>query len=490
MSFVLEMNSCFSSLDVVATAFWLGCVAAAPVLGMVLAGTKEGEEEEKRSEANHPEAAMDAEEMRTLVKTLEGKNTRTLEENEELANLYASLAMVAFEEDEDLTDIVCLFGQAEEVLKNILKYGEDLEIRRHLGKVYQFLAEVYSDYEEFDAAIESYLKVIGILQPLEDDKDGEAMYDIAGIKQKRGEIYHEIGDFDKATTDLNEAFTAFRAVEKISDLDTRKNMGRVSILQGNLLRDMDEPLDKIVDAYNRAMRLFIELIEAGQMQYERDLAEALMERCVTTFEEYTGIESEEERTSKCGAVLVDVGHAIGILEKITWSEGMQHQIDLFDALSAKVSMLMELEEFSEAMAICDRILADFSDLVEDTDPVLLNQFAVVYESRGFCRMNIDETEAAIADFDESIRLSELLQSDDFDLDEQDRLMFQMPLATYYADRASAYADLGDKEKAKEDCQHGLDLIQSIKEKIGDTPEDQEEFQEIEQMFKTLMDQWT
>lgn len=482
MSFNFEMISYLSSLDATSIFLALGSAAVAPVLGMAVAGGgNQGE--------YYDETPPDIDALKARAAELEGNAARSLEENEELADLYVDLAVLAFGDGEELAVIVDYFNRSEAVLKETLKHGEDTEIRRRLGNVYLHRAVAYNDYDELDKAIESYQTAIDALRPLEDQGDGEAKYDIAGIKLNRGTIYHELGDFDKAMTDFDESFTAFRAVEKISDLDTRFYMAKVSVAQGSLFRDMGEPLEKVVDAYNRAMRLFVELIDIGQMVHERDLATTLLERCTATYEEYkeTEFESEAEKVNKFSDVLVDVGRSVNILEKLAGEDCcLECRIDLFNGLTTQGAMLLDLEKYGDAKAIFKRVVQEFADFADDSDPVLLNQFAAAYENLGFCCMNLDELEEALADFNESIRLCEKIQGEDFDLDEEDRTLFLPTLATYYANRANAHAGLGNNDQAKEDCQYGLDLIRSLKEKFD---EDQEELHEIEELFSGLLEQW-
>lgn len=482
-----DLISILSSLDLASPMFWMTIFAALPFLGMSMSSNNDKESCDCGDEDCQCEAyEIDEEALKNHVAELENISPRTLEQNEELADLYVDLAAVAFEAGDDLEDIIDNFNKAEIVLKETLAQGEDGEIRRRLGNVYLHRAVAYNDYDELDAAIDSYNSALEALQPLDDNGDGEAKYDIAGIKLNRGTIYHEIGELEKAKTDFDDSFMAFRAVEKISDLDTRYYMAKVSVAQGSLLRDLGEPLDKIIDAYNRAMRLFVELIDIGQMEHEHDLANTLMDRCTATYEEYKDMEFESEtgRLNKIGDVLVDVGRGIEILERLAADGNQSSRADLFNALTTEGAMLLDLEKYPESKSVFDRAVSEFGDFAEEVDPVLLNQYAAAYENRGFCSMNLGNYEDALADFNESIKLCETIQSPDFDLDDSERTVFLPTLATYYANRANVKASMGDAEGAKADCQHGLDMIRSLKNQFGP-----EEIDEIEGLFESLLDQW-
>ncbi|MDR0336165.1 MAG: tetratricopeptide repeat protein [Planctomycetaceae bacterium] len=440
---------------------------------------------ENQCEAGCDHQHVDWEALKNRVTELEKTVARTIEQNEELAELYVVWATELFENGNPLNEILDLFAKSETVLQSVLAQGEEDEIRRRLGNVYLHRAVTYNDYEEFESAIESYGLAIATLKPLEDKGDGEAKYDIAGIRLNRGMIYQELGEFEKAKTDFDDSFTAFRAVEKISDLDTRFYMAKVSVAQGNLFQDMDEPLDKIVDAYNRAMRLFVELIDIGQMEHERELANTLMLRCAVTYENYMKreFESETERLNKVGDVLIDVGRGIEILEKLAQNGNFENRFDLFQALTTEGTMFLDIDKKQEAYQIFDRAINDFTDFINEEDPVILNSYATAFDNRGVTAMNIGNVKESLTDFDKAIEIREKFLSKEFGLDEEARSIFLPVLATSYANRANAFASLNNLEQAQKDGQHGLDIIRSLKAELGD------ELEECEQIFENLLEQW-
>lgn len=440
---------------------------------------------ENNYDAGCNQQGVDWETLKNRVAELEKNTARTIEQTEELSELYVAWAAELSENDNSFNEILNLFAKAETVLQSTLAQGEETEIRRRLGNVHLHRAVIYNDYEKFEPALESYGQAIETLKPLEDKGDGEAKYDIAGIRLNRGIIYQELGEFEKAKTDFDDSFTAFRAVEKISDLDTRFYMAKVSVAQGNLLRDMGEPLDKIVDAYNRAMRLFVELIDIGQMEHERELANTLMFRCKATYENYLNreFESETERLNKVGDVLVDVGRGIEILEKLAQNGNFENRFDLFQALMTEGTMLLDIDKKPEAYKVFDELIRDFADFIDEDDPEVLNSFAVAYENRGVTTMNLGNIKESLADFDKTIEIKERFLSVEFGLDEDARSVFLPTLATSYANRANAYALFGNLEQAKKDAQHGFDIVRSLKEELGD------ELEEIEQLFEDLLQQW-
>jgi len=473
-----ELTSVFSSIDFGSILGWTASAAILPVIGSTMMPDT--------SEQDEPE--FDEQGLRSQIAEMEKLRTRTIEQQEELAELYVKIAigLYTFDEDCELQEIFDFFAKAEAVLRQTLAQGEDDETRRKLGTVDLHRAVTYNDCDGMDEAVQCYTSAIETLTPLENKGDGEAKYDIAGMKLNRGMIFHELGEFEKANKDYDEAFLAFRAVEKISDLDTRFYMAKVSVAQGSLFRDMDEPLEKIVDAYNRAMRLYVELIDVGQLEHERELANVLMDRCTAMYEAYMNkeFESESERTEKFDAVLLDIDRAIEILQKNAVDGNSIARIDLFNAHTSRGAMLLDLEKFDDALSIFDQVIKDFAEFESETDPVLVNQFGAAYENRGFALMNRNRFEEALASFNRAITCRERIQSPSFELDDDERENFVPGLATLYANRANAYAALKKMDEAKADCRLGIQLLQPLKSKDG---EELDEIDEIETMLKALLE---
>ncbi len=470
MSVFSEVMSFFSSFDPGMMLAWTAGAVALPLAAVF------GDDEPK----------FDEEGIRTRIAELEKIRTRTIEQQEELAESYVMLAIALYEEEAELDEILELYSKAENVLQQTLSQGEDDEIRRKLGTVFLHRAVTFNDYDDLEKAVQCYDQAIEAMLPLDNKGDGEAKYDIAGIKLNRGMIFHETGEYEKAEKDFDDAFLAFRAVEKISDLDTRFYMAKVSVAQGSLLRDLDRPLDKIVDAYNRAMRLYVELIDMGQLEHERELANVLMDRCTAYYEAYLNqeFESAAERKQKFDAVLLDVTRAIEILDRLAAGGDLAARIDLFNAYATQGAMLLDIEAFTESQAVFKQVIAGFADFAKDADPTLVSQYAAAFENSGFASMNLNCFDEALAEFNKAIELREKIQSEDFDLDDEERMIFVPSLATSYANRANAFASLNNLDAARTDCSKGIQLLQPLKDD-GD-----EEIEEIESMLKALLENWS
>ena len=366
---------------------------------------------------DHENIDMDA--LKSQVARLETSPTRTLEENEELATAYVIWAAVLSADGAELDEICALYGKAEGILKAVLAQGEDAEVRRQLGGVYLAWGVALNDYDDLDVAIDRYQQTIDVLKPLDDSGDGEAKYEIAGTKLNLGVLYRDLGEYEKARTVLDEAFLTYRAVEKIGVLyDTRYFMAKVSVQQGNLLAEMGESLDKITDAYNRAMRLYVEVIEdENRPELERDLANVLMDRCLATFEDCLNqkFDSETERDKVIDGVLIDIGRGVELLEK-QYHDGNEHALfDLFHGLALQGRVLCDTAKYAEAQKVLDRVVSEFSDLCDDDDDVFLMQMAMVYNNRAVVHLGLRNEGLSKQDCQKGSELvNKLLQADSDD----------------------------------------------------------------------------
>jgi len=382
--------------------------------------------------------SIDMDILRNRVAELESTASRTLEQNDELAALYSVWAAVLCGEESDLDEVAGMFGKAEAVLKETLTHGDDADTRRQLGGIYLAWAVALNEYDELVGAIDYYQKAIDVLKPLDNSGDGEAKYETAGIKLNLGIVYRELGEYEKARAALDESFLAYRAVEKIGVLyDTRFYMAKVSIQQGNLLYEMGETLGNVVDAYNRAMRLYVEVIEdEGRFELERDLANVLLDRCMVTYEDSLNqkFDSDEERDNVIDNVLIDIGRALELLEKQHEDGNEASWHDLFHGITLQGKVLCAAARYDEAQKILDRAISEFADLCEDDDDIFLLQMAMAY-----------------------------------------------------ADRAIVHLGLGNEESSRQDCQKGVELIDKL---LLSADSEDEAIQELREHFQALLEQLT
>jgi len=367
---------------------------------------------------------VDIDAVKNRIAELEKSAARTLEQSDELAALYSTWALALFDEGAELNEITTLFGKAETILQAALAQGDDGETRRALGNVYLNWAVALNDYDDLHEAINYYQKGIEILKPLDESGDAEAKYDTAGMKLNLGIAYRQLGDYENAKKSLDESFLAYRAVEKIGVAETRVYMAKVSVQQGNILEDIGETLDKIVDAYNRAMRLYVEVIEdVGQIELERDLANVLLDRCVAVYEDFIDqkFESEEERHKKIAQVLLDISQGIELLEKQHREGNHLARYDLFHAITLQGKILSDESMYVEAQKSLDRAIGEFADLCEDEeDDVSLMQMAIAYTSRAIVHMGLGKVDLSEQDCVKGLELVEkLLQLDIEDEDIQE-----------------------------------------------------------------------
>ena len=407
--------------------FGAGLAGAAGLASVFTPEYREGQES--------PES-IDLEALKVRVTELENTPSRTLEQGDELAALYSIWAAILCGKGAELDEVTGMFGQAEALLKATLAQGDDADTRRQLGGINLAWGITLNDYDELESAIDRYKKAIDVLKPLDNAGDGEAKYEIAGIKLNLGIVYRELGEYENSRTTLEESFLAYRAVEKIGVVfDTRFYMAKVSVQQGNLLYEMGETLDKVVDAYNRAMRLFVEVIEdESRPELERDLANVLMDRCMVIYEDCMDqkFDSDEERNKAINNVLIDIGRGLELLEKQYKEGNGAARFDLFHGLTLQGRVFCTVAKYAEAQASLDRVISEFADLCDGDDDVFLMQMAMAY-----------------------------------------------------ADRAVVHLGLGNVDLSRQDCQMGSELIDKL---LQEADSDDEAIHELKQQFQTLLEQ--
>ena len=378
----------------------------------------------------------------------------------DLADLTLALA-VQLQQDDYLEESVSIYEEALEYFQLLHKENpQDNDIARLIGLSYLSRAVTLNDLDEKEEAVKEYDNALAVLAPLDAAGDGEAKYDVAGIKLNQGTIYHELGDLDKAAKLLDESFMEFRALEKISELDTRFYMGKVSVAMGNLLRDQEAPLEKIVDAYDRAMRLFVELIDAGEIQRELDLANALIAKCLAKHEA-----GQEE------GVLIDIQRGIEILEKQNNEENEAAFYDLFVTLLMYSDLLADLEKFDDALSVLSDAVEKFKVIEQVDDPALFNEYAGMFQRRGLCYFHLEKPNEAIADLTREIELKEKLWEDEWSLDSETLAHFAPSLVLAYCNRGVIYEALDKKDLAMNDCQKAVRILEPYKENLGEDYEE-------------------
>jgi len=391
-----------------------------------------------------------------------------------LADATLALA-VQLHQDDFLEDSMTMYGNAVDHFQLLQKESpQDKNIIRLIGLSYLSRAVTLNDLDEKEDAVKDYDNALAVLTPLVASGDGEAKYDVAGIKLNQGTIYHELGELDKAAKLLDESFMEFRALEKISTLDTRFYMGKVSVAIGNLLRDQEEPIEKIVDVYNRSMRLFVELIDSGEMERELDLANVLIDKCMARYEAGQGED-----------VLIDMQRGIDILEKLNKDDHQEKKeeafFDLFSALLAYGNILLDLEKLNDAMSVLNELTERFKILEQIDDPVLFNEFAGLFERRGLCYFNLNKLDEAIADLSRGIDLKEKLWEDEWSLNDETLAHFAPSLVSTYCYRAAIYETLGKKDLAMDDCKKAVNVLEPYEEELG------EDYQELQAQIDHIRD---
>lgn len=418
------------------------------------------------------------EELKGTLET--ASETDKLEIHRDLGDTILALA-IQLQRDDYLEESDDAYQEAIQQLHTVLQAQPDSneEIRRLCGLANLSHAVVLNDLDQKENAIEGYEKARGILEPLATKGDGEAKYDIAGIKLNQGILYHEIDELDKALKLLDESFTEFRALEKISELDTRYYMGKVSVALGNLYRDQNEPIEKIVDMYNRAMRLFVELIDAGDIHHEIDLANALVDKCTARYDAAAQSGAQSEGQAEKEAILKEMQEALRVYEKLMAEDNPEAYYDAFGAKMSYAIMLDDCGQYDEAIKVFDEIQEKYKDWENADDPMILNEYAELYERRGQTLTNMGKAEEAIQYISKAIDIREKFWEDEWGLTPDDLLQFAPSLASAYCNRATLYDQLGKKELVLADCKSAMNVLDPYKEDL------EEDFDELANQIEII-----
>lgn len=447
----------------------------APLLGVaVLAGVKCGcgcNHDDENSNGNckgqgdnekesvYKEIETKIDELKSQLQSVDNSSKNDV--RRELGDTILELA-IHLQQDEYLEEADEAYLEASEHLDAIVQDQPDNdEIRRLCGLTHLSHAVVLNDMDEKEDAIEEYEEARKILEPLESKGDGEAKYDIAGIKLNQGILFHELGELDKAFKLLDESFTEFRALEKISELDTRYYMGKVSVALANLFRDQNEPIEKIVDMYNRSMRLFVELVDAGDIQHELDLANALIDKCTARYD--AAVHSNTRDIS----ILDDMRQGLQILEKLVAEDNHEAYFDRFGALMSYAIMLDEFGQHEEALKTFNEVQEKYKEWENADDPMILNEYAELYERRGQCLANMEKIDEAIQNISKSIELREKFWEEEWALTSDELVAFAPSLASSYCNRAMLYDKLGKSEMVVADCKSAMNVLEPYKDDLDD-----------------------
>lgn len=403
------------------------------------------------------------------IARLQAQPQRPAEQTRQLAEMYIELAIVKQEEG-DFEDAAESFSAANALLNEILQSPQVTDELRHLYAIsVMSWASTQEEIGDNDLALSGYTIAIETLKPLEAQGDVDAKFDLAGIRFNRATIFHALGEYQQADTDFDAAFLAFRALEKISDLeDTRLLMARISAAQGNLARDAQEPLAKIDDMYNRAMRLYIELVESGEIAIEHDLAVVLLDRCIARFDNLLDSDLDLENSAGFDPILIDMTRGIEILERQLKAGNDAVWQDLFCALLSHATMLLDIERYTESEAIFHSLIARFADLEKSDDPAMRARMAGVYENLSHALVHQEKTAEAMKQIALAIRIRESILRDYADELQDEKV-------DYVCDLSMAYCQRGGLRRLQgESVAEEIKLLQSLCEKyLADSPDESE-----------------
>ncbi|MGL4943977.1 MAG: hypothetical protein ACRC46_12400 [Thermoguttaceae bacterium] len=405
---------------------------------------------------------------------------QTPEQSRKLADLLIELA-IEKQAANDSEAALKAFGDAIVALQDLKGPTASPDVVHLYGVAVRNWASLKHEQGDDEAALAAYAEAIDALTPLDAQGDGEAKFDLAGIRFHRGVVYHSLGDFENAAKDFDAAFLAFRALEKISDLnDTRLFMAKVSVAQGNLARDRGADVATTDDLYNRAMRLLVELIEGGQAELEHDLAVVLVDRCTTRFDaNIANYRVPPYDEAIFNPLLDDMQQGIGILERQAASGSPAVVRDLFCAILTHGTMLLDLGQFDKAAMVLTSLLGRFPEVVNSTEPAMQTRVAGLYENLAIALFQQSQHAAAISRLTLGVQLRERVLAENADALRDELVDYVCDLAMSYLNRIEMRNVVGDSAGAKQDA----DFVRKLSEiYLGSYPQ---EAKNIETRLRSL-----
>jgi tetratricopeptide (TPR) repeat protein len=452
--------------------FWaFACAAALPVLGTLCKCGHcggDGDEDDLDDDDDLTDVYAETEES---IAALAQNKSRTEDESLELIGLYEKLATQKIECYE-ADDAVSAYENAIGLLTAMPDINSNDIKARHLAELYVDISKLQANLGEHDDALVSLSKAKDALKDLVARQDGDAMYEVAQIQYHRGCIYREIGDNGEAAKALDDAFIRYRALEKISDLsDTRYDMALVSLEQAFLMRETEQPIDKITDLYNRTMRLLVELIDIGQLEHELLLAETLIDKCSATFDAYlkdeVKFDSTEKENEAYDEVLKTVTQGLDIILRLAQDEtNVDAQESYLDSSQRYMEMLSQRGRVDEALELGNKVINDFFGDGSDIPSGAGFQYAMMLNTSGDLLRQAKRYDEAIKAFDAAL---DAVNNEISDLDLEvmsqfgdDMLAPMHVIVQLESDKILTFNEKGDKSAARKCFEEAKTLIEPFR----------------------------
>ena len=334
-----------------------------------------------------------------------GDDSNAKELTAELIACYFCRAARLQEEGEveaAIDDYAAAFARYAEYVEN---FGESLELLKFVAAARLNHGILLYDSGELEDADEEYVRAEEATQKLADFGDREAKLDLAGIRLNRASILFERGDHDAGLRALDDEAEEFRKIAEDPENKSSealyylaKTYATKSTFLRSLLEedDVDSPQAReATETLKRGIDVYRNLVDGGNVQYRRDLADALVLHATTLpTHEKSDLEFAAETLSEA---------CVAYQKAIACGE-QDACVDLFDAALQRAEILLKLERFTKAEELYDTILDTFESFAKSDELPLLEGLAVAYQNRAKLRKGKAKPSAIIEDLTHAIEL--------------------------------------------------------------------------------------
>lgn len=402
------------------------------------------------------------------------------EENveEPLTQDYLTLAIES-QDEENFDEALEYYLRAIRTLKQAISKRPSLERTRMLGLARLSYAVMLNDIGKWAEALVEYRNAAKAMAQLAEQGDLEARLDLAGINLNVATIHFELGDTTGDRTPVLERIEKVRAGFE-SLLGTEKEdearfyLAKALTLESSV-HEEEENFEAAARTVREAVTLLRALTDVGHDEYRADLASALAEMTELSMYDPTDGSPTLERA------LPAATEAVALFREQVTSGRPDLCADLFDIALTEAKLLFQLGRCDEALAAYNLLTDSFDSFRESSSAEMLIHLAQVHSGRAAVLIKFGQEQfqdagtdltAAIELYDHALLIEQT--APDADTDEGRERCLRLRLLQML-DRISRGGNsavrLGDIPNAEEDLRLARETFDSLAEYLTEEKDD-------------------
>lgn len=427
--------------------------------------------------------SVDRDALKSRIGRLEERIASGEENVEEpLTQDYLTLAIES-QDEEDFDEALEYYLRAIRTLKQAIAKRPSSERTRMLGLARLSYAVMLNDIGKWAEALVEYRNAAEAMAQLAESGDLEARLDLAGIHLNVATIHFELGDTTGDRTPVLEriekvrtGFESLLGTEK--EDEARFYLAKALTLESSV-HEEEENFEAAARTVREAVALLRTLTDAGHDEYRADLASALAEAAeLSMYDPLDGTPTLEQ-------ALPAASEAAALFREQVSSGRPDLCADLFDIALTEAKLLFQLGRGDEALAAYNRLIDSFDSFRESTSAEMLVHLAQAHSGRAnaltkfgqdqFLDVQNDLT-TAIELYDHALIIEQTLP--DADTDEGHERTSQLRLLQMF-DRigrgSNAVVRLADLPSAENDLRTAKETFDDLAEYLD---EEKESFRDI------------